>query len=143
MPRFARLPLTASALLVVLSAVPALAQQQGDSSALEQCEGAFRQCMAGCEMAYPGDQAGEAGCQASCAADRAVCEARTGYEQAKPWVEEQFRTLQRFLEGFSRGGQGGAVPKEGLPPMPDDAPEPAPDNGGPGVLIPPEDTVDL
>lgn len=112
----------------------AAAAQQADEEALLVCGEAFDACQARCGAAYPEDRAAEAGCQAACAADRAVCEAKAGYEQAKPWVADQFRKMQRFFEGFSEQGQ---APDRLPPPEPPAPSVPVPDagpdggNGGP------------
>lgn len=127
MPR--RLPLLAAACLLQLGLAvqPASAQ---DEEALAACGTVFDQCMARCETSYPDDEAAEAGCKAACAADRAVCEAKAGYEAAKPWVEEQFRSMQRFFEGFSERGR--------TPPA---MPHRDPDPEEPLQEAPPEETL--
>lgn len=111
--------------VLMLSALPAQAAE--DAEALAMCGSEFDGCTARCELSYREDEAAKAGCIAACAADRAVCEAKAGYEAAKPWVAEQFRSMQRFFEGFSEKGERPAQPSppgdpEFDPPEPKAAP---------------------
>lgn len=101
-----------------------------DTEALASCATSFNQCAAQCALSYREDEFAKAGCEAACAADRAVCEAREGYETAKPWVAEQFRNMQRFLEGFSEKGE------PALPPSPPGDPRFDPPEGEAGEADP-------
>lgn len=107
-------------MLFVAVLAPALALGVGGSvsmaqevPALEQCEARFDACVTACEKKNLDSSAGLAGCQARCAANRAACEAQAGYEQAKPWVQEQFERMEDFFEGFRDGPQDAppAVPE--------------------------------
>ncbi|MCA1940144.1 MAG: hypothetical protein LDL26_04040 [Caenispirillum bisanense] len=116
----------------------AAAAQAADEEALAVCGESFDACSLRCEQSYPDDAAASAGCQAACAADRAVCEAKAGYEQAKPWVADQFRKMQRFFEGFSEQGRD---PEPAPAPAPAPTPAPEPDSR-PTPLIPPAEEGD-
>lgn len=89
---------------------PALAQDE-EGPTLDQCAADFDSCMESCSEANADSSAGLAGCQARCAANRAACEAQAGYEEAKPWVQEQFERMEEFFNGF-RDGPGDTPPTE-------------------------------
>lgn len=102
----------APALILSAGGAVPMAQAQ-EVPALEQCEARFDACVTACEKKNLDSSAGLAGCQARCAANRAACEAQAGYEQAKPWVQEQFERMEDFFEGFRDGPQDAppAVPE--------------------------------
>ncbi|GAA0567802.1 hypothetical protein [Caenispirillum bisanense] len=136
MPR--SLSVLPAVLALALVVVQAASAQAADEQAAAACGQTFDACVARCERSYADDAAASAGCQASCAADRAVCEAKAGYDSAKPWVADQFRKMQRFFDGFTEQGEGGAP---ATPPLPPSA-EPPPHGAEPGEVVPPSEYED-
>ena len=86
---------------------PVQAQDGADGQVTPaQCAAAYDACVGVCADKHAPKSPGMMGCEARCAAERAACEARAGYNEAKPWVEDQFRKMQEFFEGFRDGGAG-------------------------------------
>ncbi|MGC2856271.1 hypothetical protein ACM64Y_12435 [Novispirillum sp. DQ9] len=92
--------LSAVAAIVLLAALPACAEEEAPT--LESCARAYGSCVDACGGSQD-SEAARAGCVARCAARRASCEAEAGYEQAKPWLQEQVDKLEDFLRGFREG----------------------------------------
>lgn len=91
--------LTAAAFvgMITLSG-PAAAQEPS----MDSCARDYESCVDACAQRHQ-DDAARAGCIARCASGRVSCEAEAGYEQAKPWLREQFQKLEDFLRGFRDG----------------------------------------
>jgi len=87
--------------VAMLALTPLTAKAQ--STAHEQCAGAFELCLAECDTKHVDDAAGKAACVPQCSGRYAACDAGVAYDQAKPWIEEQAKKSKKFFDDLMKG----------------------------------------
>jgi len=83
-------------LAAVLLAANLASAQEAKTSA--QCGEQFDQCIATCNKDHADDASKRAACVPGCSGRYAACDAGVAYEQVKPWLEEQEKKAQKFLD---------------------------------------------
>lgn len=73
----------------------------------EKCGAVYEQCYAECRKENPaqtleGDTA-RAACGSICVGKRTACLAGKKYDEAKPWVADQMKKFNKFLDDFFKG----------------------------------------
>jgi len=81
------------ALMLACTALPAQAEDGH-----KKCAAAYEQCIADCNSKYADDIAGRAACTPKCSGIYAACDAGVAYDKAKPWLEEQAKKTQKFMQ---------------------------------------------
>jgi len=82
--------------VAMLALVPSGLNAQ--STAHDQCAGAFELCLAECDTKFADDAGGKATCVPQCSGRYAACDAGVAYDQAKPWIEEQANKSKKFFD---------------------------------------------
>lgn len=87
--------------VAILALVPSGLNAQ--TTAHEQCAGAFELCLAECDTKFADDAGGKATCVPQCSGRYAACDAGIAYDQAKPWIEEQAKKSKKFFDDLVKG----------------------------------------
>ncbi len=87
-------------IIAMLALAPFASEAQ--STAHEQCAGAFESCLAECDTKHAGDAGGKAACVPQCSGRYAACDAGVAYDQAKPWIEEQAKKSKKFFDDLMK-----------------------------------------
>ena len=104
-------------LLVLASSVDVWAASESAKPDVGKCSAAYEQCYAQCREENPaqtleGDTA-RAGCGSICVAKRTACLAGKEYDKAKPWVTDQMKKFNEFLDNFFKGPPETPAPPKG------------------------------
>lgn len=100
-------------IVAILLLAPTHSLHADEKQTAAQCQAAFTSCEASCSDQHQGDSVEKAQCRATCQASYAACDAAAAFEQAKPWVEEQWERTKDFIDGLLGGEKSPPAPRPG------------------------------